>query len=243
MEQYLYTALSGATHTLTSQRVHANNLANVDTTGFRADMANQQAYQVLGDGFADDFAAQEAPTVTRFTPGRLQETGRDLDVGIQGHGFLSVLDAQGNEAYTRAGNIQVGANGELTIHGQPVLGTNGPIAVPEYATITVGEDGTISTVPLGGNATIEVGQLKLVNPDTQQLHKGVDGLFRQQDGTQAEQADDVTVIAEHLEMSNVNAIDEMVSTMSASRTFEMQVKMMETADDLADAGNRLVRGS
>lgn len=243
MERYLYTAMGGALHTLTAQRIHANNLANAATTGFRADMESVSAYQVQGPGFASQILAQEQRPTTDFTPGAMEETGRSLDVAIRGSGFLSVLDANGNEAYTRAGNLSVDADGRLLSDGHEVTGVDGPIQVPDYRSITVGQDGTITVVPVGGNATLQVGQLKLVNPPISGMDKGEDGLFRQQSGATAAVDPNVVVESGHLERSNVNAVDEMVNTLSLSRTFEVQIRMMKTADELSSAGSRLIRGS
>lgn len=243
MEQYVYTVLSGASHTMTAQRVHANNLANIDTTGFRADMENQASYQVPGPGFGSNIMAQDTPTLSNYTPGMLEDTGRDLDVGIHGPGLLTVLDANGREAYTRAGNMQVNSEGQLLIGNRVVVGVNGPIEVPEYRSISIGADGTVSVVPVGGNAMAEAGQLKRVNPEIASLAKGEDGLFRLTNGAIANVDENVKLESEHLEMSNVNAVDEMVNTLQLSRTFEIQVKMMKTADELGAAGSRLIRGS
>ncbi|EKE73977.1 flagellar basal-body rod protein FlgF [Gallaecimonas xiamenensis] len=243
MERYLYTAMGGALHTLTAQRIHANNLANAGTTGFRADMERVAAYQVEGAGFASKILAQEQAPTTDFTPGAMETTGRDLDLAIRGNGFLAVLDQTGNEAYTRAGNLSVDADGRLLADGKEVTGVDGPLQVPEYRSITIGQDGTVSVVPVGGNAVLQVGQLKLVNPAIASLQKGDDGLFRQQDGALAAADPNVVVESGHLEQSNVNAVDEMVNTLSLARTFEVQIRMMKTADELSASGSRLVRGA
>lgn len=241
MERYLYTSMSGALHTLTAQRIHANNLANSSTTGFRRDFERAESYQVQGAGLETKFLSQTQNAVTDFTPGRLETTGRDLDVGIRGEGFLTVLDGQGNEAYTRVGNLQVDAEGRLMIRGREVAGAGGPLAVPEYRAISIGENGTVSITPPGGGQ-LEVGQLKLVRPALNELSKGEDGLFRLANGQEADADAEVVVASGHLEQSNVNPVDEMVTTMALSRTFEIQMRMMKAADENSNAGNRLVRG-
>lgn len=243
MERYLYTSMSGALHTMNAQRVHANNLANSSTHGFRRDMEAAASYQVEGAGLQTRFLSETSQPVTDFTPGRLETTGRDLDVGIRGPGFIAVVDAQGNEAYTRAGNLQVTQDGALLSQGRQVLGAGGELNVPEYRAITFGNDGRVSIVPPGGGGQLEVGQIKLVNPDIQNVVKGQDGLFRLQEGGEAPAAPEVVLASGHLEQSNVNPVDEMVATMSLSRTFEIQLKMMKAADENSSAGNRLVRGS
>ncbi|GAA3560893.1 MULTISPECIES: flagellar basal body rod protein FlgF [Marinobacter] len=242
MERYLYTSMSGALHTLTAQRIHANNLANSSTTGFRRDFERAETYQVKGAGLETKYLSQSQSAVTDFTPGRLETTGRDLDVGIRGAGFLAVIDEAGNEAYTRVGNLSLDAEGQLRIRGREVVGAGGgQLAIPEYQAISIGDNGTISVTPPGGGQ-LEAGQLKLVNPPLDQLRKGEDGLFRLADGEAAAADPEVLVVSGHLEQSNVNPVDEMVTTMALSRTFEIQMRMMKAADENSNAGNRLVRG-
>lgn len=241
MERYIYTTLTGAMHTLTAQRIHANNLANASTTGFRRDFERAESYVVQGAGHSTRVLSQTQATGTDFTPGRLEETGRDLDIGIQGAGFIAVLDAKGQEAYTRAGNFQIDDQGRLLSQGREVNGANGPLVLPEFAAISIGRDGTISITPPGGGL-MQVGQIKLVNPDPEELVKGADGLFRLTNGEEADQAPEVVVLSGHLERSNVNAVDEMVTTLALTRTFEIQVKMMKAADENSASGSRLVRG-
>lgn len=242
MESYIYTTMTGALHTLTAQRIHANNLANVGTTGFRRDFERAESYQVQGSGFETRFLSQTQTTGTDFTPGRLETTGRELDVGIRGMGFIAVLDANGNEAYTRAGNLEIDNEGRLLSQGREVNGQGGPLVIPDFRAISIGQNGTVSVTPPGGGL-LEVGQIKLVNPDIAQLIKSDDGLFRLVNGEEAPEDPNVVLVAGHLEQSNVNAVDEMVTTMALSRTFEIQVRMMKVADENSAAGNKLIRGS
>lgn len=243
MERYIYTAMSGALRALNAQRVHANNLANVGTSGFRADFERAEAYQVSGPGFASLQLSVPQVAGSDFSTGRLEHTGRNMDIGIRGTGFIAVQAAGGQEAYTRAGHMELDADGQLLINGHPVLSEGGPVEIPEYRDISIGEDGTISVLPPGGNAVLEVGRIKLVDPPAAALRKGGDGLFRLAGGAVAPRDEEVLILSGHLEGANVSAVDEMVSTMALSRSFEMQVQMMKTADELSAAGSRLVRGS
>ena len=243
MERYIYTAMSGALHTMTAQRIHANNLANTGTNGFRADFERAAAFQVTGPGHATRHFAQEVAAGSDFAAGRMETTGRNLDVGIRGAGFFAVMAADGGEAYTRAGSFELDAQGQLMVNGNPVLGEGGPVVIPEHRDLSIGEDGTITVIPPDGVGTLEAGRIRLVNPAVADLTKGADGLFRLEGGVEAAQDDNVLLASGHLEGSNVNAVDAMVGTMTLSRTFEMQVKMMKTADELSAAGSRLVRGS
>ena len=232
MSDYLYTAMSGALQSMTAQRIHANNLANIDTNGFRRDMENADHFKVDGPGYQSTVHSRNQAPITDFTPGALDQTGRDLDIAIKGSGLFTVIDDNGNEAYTRSGSITVDPEGVLRLGSMALGGANGPIAVGEFQAVTL---------PGGGQAN--VGQLKLVNPPTTDLVKGQDGLFRTQTRDDAPEDLNVTVLSGHLEGSNVNAIEEMIANMTTSRHFEIQVKAMKAADENAQAGNRLVRGS
>lgn len=242
MEKVIYTAMSGAEHALQAQQIHANNLANVNTTGFRADFERVQAYQLEGDSFGARVLAQEIPGGTSFSAGAISETGRDLDVAIQGSGYFTVATADGGEAYTRAGALTLTADGQLTLQGNAVQGDGGEIVIPEYRDIKIGQDGTISITPAGGGALQEIGKLKLVNPDESLLVKNSQGLLQLSDGSQAEGDDSVQVAAGFLEGSNVNPIDELITSMSLTRNFELQVKLMQSVDTQAQQGNELISG-
>jgi len=173
------------------------------------------------------------------------QTNRDLDAAIQGDGWFSVQAADGQEAYSRDGSFQLGPDGMLTdMHGNIVMGDNGPIFLPvPLDNLNIAMDGTISTRPVGApeNVSEEVGRLKLVNPDLDNMEKGYDGLFRTKDGVPADADPNVMVRTGMLEGSNVNAVDEMVNMISLQRHYEMQVKMMKQADELSTRGNQLLR--
>lgn len=243
MERYIYTAVSGAQHTLLAQQIRANNLANVNTTGFRADFERAGFYAVNGDGYRTRMLAEEQGAGTNFAAGALLETGRNLDVAIRGEGLLAVAGADGGEAYSRAGNLVVESDGRLTLNGRSVLGEGGEIVLPEFRDLDIGRDGTITITPPGGGAQMEVGRIKLVKPDNGNLTKGVDGLIRLRNGGRAETDDSVVLASGHLEGSNVNAVEELISTMSLNRTFELQVRLMKAADDQAHSGARLISGA
>lgn len=150
MEKLIYTAMSGAQHTLMAQQIRANNLANVNTAGFRADFERVSAYALTGDGYQSRVMAKEEMAGTNFKAGPLMQTGRKLDVAIRGEGFLAVQTPDGKEAYTRAGNLEADADGLLTLNGRPVLGEGGELVLPAYRDISFGKDGTLSITPPGG---------------------------------------------------------------------------------------------
>lgn len=244
MDKMLYVSMTGAHNNTLAQRAHANNLANISTSGFRRDFEQARSMPVFGDGHPTRVYAMSERPGTDFTPGALQETGRDLDVAVGGQGWLAVQAADGSEAYVRTASLNVDALGVLrTGNGLPVMGNAGPIAVPPEQKIEIGQDGTISIRALGEapNVLAEIDRLKLVNPDLKQMTKGADGMLRYT-GQQPLLADaTVQVTSGFLESSNVSAVEEMTAILSLSRQFELQVKMMRTAEDNAAAMARVLQ--
>ncbi|SJN55015.1 flagellar basal body rod protein FlgF [Vibrio ruber] len=247
MDRALFLAMSGAKQNMQEMQLRANNLANVSTTGFRADLAQARAMQSYGDGLPTRvFSMTERPG-NNFAQGSVMTTGRDLDVTIQGDGWISVLDDLGTEGLTRNGNFQISPNGLLTSgNGHLVLGDNdAPITLPiPLSKIEIGKDGTVSVIPQGAPAdAMEVaGRIKLVRPDNRTLYKDSVGLFRAKAPNTVFNADaSVTLLPGALEGSNVNAVGEMTNLIDLQRQFEMQVKMMSTAEEMDKASNSLLR--
>lgn len=244
MDRSLYVSMSGAKETLRAQTANAHNLANVSTTGFRADLTAFMARNITGPGFPSRAYATTSTVGWDSGVGGIVQTGRDLDVAIRGAGWIAVQDANGGEAYTRAGNLQVDAVGQLsTGAGHPVLGDAGPVLVPPNSALQIGSDGTVSIVPAGQKATTiaNVAHIKLVNPPAADLERGTDGLFRLKTGVDAAADPSVRVAAGTLESSNVNAASAMVDMIELSRRFDLQIKSMKTADDNAHAAQTLLR--
>jgi flagellar basal-body rod protein FlgF len=243
MDRLIFTAVSGASRSLSQQQIHSNNLANVNTQGFRSDLDNAISQQVSGEGYDSRYLVESVPGGVDMTPGAVRETGRNLDVAIKGNGLIAL--ASGNrEVYTRNGQIDVSPDGDLSIGGLPVTGDNGPIVLPPFSSVSIGNDGIITIVPEDGNiaAPVDVDRIKLVNIPSAQLSKNVDGLLVTNAAVNPRD-EDVTLASGHLETANVSAINEMVSSIALNRQFEAQIKMMKAAEDLANAGNRLIRGT
>lgn len=244
MDRMLYIAMTGARETMHSQAKVANNLANANTTGFRADKADFRAMPIFGEGQPSRaFVMSERPGYD-LRQGGIVSTGRDLDVAIKGEGWLAVQSRAGTEGYTRAGDLQVNANGVLeTGSGLPVLGDGGPITLPPFEAIEVGGDGTISIRPQGAPATamVPVERIRLVKPDPTQLDKGDDGLFRLRDGAVADADATVTLATGVLESSNVNTVGELTELIELSRKFELQIKFMRTAQENDAALDQLLQ--
>lgn len=243
MDRLIYTAASGAKHILEQQATASNNLANISTTGFRAQIDAFRAVQVQGEGLPTRALVENATVGTDFSAGPLQVTGRDLDLAVKGKGWIAVQMADGTEAYTRNGALQMSANGQLqTAGGQPVAGEGGPISIPPDVTLAIGGDGTISTISTTTQpATSTVlGRIKLVNPPEQDLVRGDDGLFRLKDGGAAPADPTVAVAGGMLEGSNVSAVDAMVQMISLARSFETQMSLLKNAENNAAKATQLL---
>jgi flagellar basal-body rod protein FlgF len=243
MDRLIYTAATGAKHILEQQATTSNNLANLSTTGFRAQLDTFRAVPVVSEGLPTRTFVVDNTVGADFTAGPLQATGRDLDVAIKGQGWVAVQMQDGTEAYTRNGSLQISPNGILqTANGQTVMGEGGPIAIPPNTTVSIGKDGSVSslttdTVP--ATSTI-VGRIKLVNPDQKQLVRGDDGFFRMQDGSQAQADPAVTVTSGALEGSNVSAVDSMVNMISLARSLETQMSLLKNAENNAAKATQIL---
>lgn len=248
MDRMLYIAMSGAKENMNSLAVRGNNLANANTTAFKADFEQARAMQAFGEGLPTRvFSLTERPSQS-FESGSIALTGRDLDVALEGNGWISVLDDSGQQAMTRNGALQISDTGVLkTGSGQTVLGEgNQPIVIPlPFEKLEINRDGTIEVMPEGATATgmEEVGRIKLVNPDVQDITKGHDGLFRRKDGQNEVAAAEVSLVKGALETSNVNVVSEMTNLISLQRQFEMQIKMMKTAEETDKSSESLLRVS
>ncbi len=246
MDKALYVAMTAAKHNMLGQAVRANNLANANTTGFRADFEQARSMGVYyGDGYATRaYALTESPAVN-YSPGPMIQTGEDLDVAIQGDGFIAVQNAEEAEAYTRQGSLQIDSAGILrTGNGLPVIGNGGPIALPDFQKVEIGKDGIISVVLKGSppNALTIVDQIKLVNPEINNLVKKSDGLLYSKNEEGVEDIDpNVTVQSGFLEGSNVNPMEELTRIITLARQYEMSVKLMQTAQQNSETSARLLQ--
>ena len=228
MDRLIYLSMSGAKATMQRQETLANNLANVSTSGFRAELAAFRAVPVEGTGASTRVFALESTPGYDATPGVIAATGRNLDVAMSGGAWLSVQGLDGTEAYTRGGALDVNAEGTLiTVSGLTVLGDGGPIQVPPDTRVSIGADGTVSSTAANGKST-SIGKLKLVTPEAP-LTRGTDGLFRAAEGDLS--ADPNARVQDGaLEGSNVSAVETMVQMISAARQFEAQMKSLTTAE-------------
>jgi flagellar basal-body rod protein FlgF len=238
MDKLIFTAVSGAERTMRAQQVHANNLANMETAGFRANLEQQSSTALGGYGYDDrHLVTSEADTISTRA-GSVRDTGRALDVALD-NGYLAVQWGDG-EAYTRAGAIDIDAEGALSVHGRALLGEGGAIVLPPHTAVEIGTDGTVSVQTEGATTMQVVDKLRLVNAEGSELTKNEAGLIVARSGAPLEADANVKVRSRALEGSNVSAIEEMVAVMSLNRSFEIQMKLFKASDSMNEAGNRLL---
>lgn len=239
----IYVAMTGAKHILGQQAAVAHNLANVSTSGYRAAASAFRAVPVEGEGLPTRTFVVDSTSGSSFAQGALQRTGRELDVAVQGAGWIAVQSKDGSEAYTRNGSLEVSPNGMLqTRNGLNVLGDGGPISIPPDSIISIAKDGTVSVVsavppPKSVNA---VGKIKLVNPNEKLLARGGDGLFRLADGGSAAADPKVALASGALEGSNVNVVEEMISMISLARQFDLQMQLLNNAQKNASQASQIL---
>jgi flagellar basal-body rod protein FlgF len=235
--------MTGAKQIMEAQAVNNHNIANISTIGFRADEVTFDSAPIYGPGYATRVNAVAGDAGTNFTSGTLENTGRDLDIAVNGKGFIAVRGTDGQEAYTRAGDLRVTPTGALTTaSGLAVLSDSGPIVLPPSTTVSIGSDGTISVVPQGSApfAVTQVDRIKLVNPATSDLQKGEDGLLRTKSGAKVKNDDSVSVTSGELESSNVNAAQSLINMIELQRLYEFQIKSINSTDTNEQSAERLM---
>jgi flagellar basal-body rod protein FlgF len=244
MDRMIYTAMTGAKHILEKQATTSHNLANATSTGFKSQIDAFRAVPVIGEGLPTRAFVVDSTSGSDFNSGAIQSTDRSLDIAVKGDGWLTVQRADGSEAYTRNGSLKTSPNGLLqTATGLTIMGDGGPITIPPDVAVSIGKDGTVSTVnnlTLPGPSNI-IGRIKLVNPPQANLVRADDGLFTTKDGKPATADANVSVVQGALESSNVNVVDAMVTMISLARQFEMQMKLIQTAENNANKASQLLQ--
>lgn len=242
MDRLLYVAMTGAKQAELRQATVSHNLANATTTGFRAELAAFRAVPVVGgSGLPTRAFVVEQSIGADMRSGPLQQTGNDLDVAIVDAGWIAVQTASG-EAYTRNGGLKIDASGLMkNSSGQILQGESGPLTVPENTRVTVAQDGTVSGIALDNpSQRVEIGKIKLVNPPSGELEKGSDGLFRLRSGQSAPVDANVKLVSGAVEGSNVNTVDELVAMISTQRHYDLQIKLMQTADQNSRSATQIL---
>lgn len=232
MDRIIYTAMTGANAAQHRQSVLSNNLANVSTNGFRAELSTYRAVPLRGEGATTRVFALEATAGQRDAPGPSLRTGRDLDAMPQQGSWFAVQGLDGREAYTRNGSFEVSPQGVLqTSNGLPLLSDGGsPITIPENALVNLGSDGTVSAKS-AGQPPATLGRIKLATSNEEdRLKRGDDGLFRPTSGAQLPSDTNARMDIGVLESSNVNPVETMVGMIQTARQFEQQMRMLQTAE-------------
>ncbi len=244
MDRLLYISTVGLSNIDQAQTARAHNLANVSTVGFRADLARVMATEVAGDGYRSRVYGVNESGGVDMSYGSQNDTGRDLDLAVNGDGLLSVRLPDGQEGYTRNGALQLDPAGRLlSAEGYEVLGQGGPIALPPVESIVIGADGTLTVRPegQGPESLVQIDRLKLVNPPAGDLAKHPTGYLIVGEGAAAPADPNVTVASGFLETSNVNAVNELTEILSLSRQYELEVRMMKVAEENDQAASQLLR--
>ncbi len=244
MDHLIYTSLTAMRGAMARQTAIANNLANAETPGFRADVSEAEAMWLSGNNLNSRVMASEEVVAADMTAGTVVVTGRDLDVALNADALLAVQSEVGEEAYTRRGDLQVNETGLLSNgDGRPVMGAQGPIVLPPYDSVSIDAEGRISIVPRGGDPAQpqEIDRLRMVSPGGQALAKGMDGLFRVKEGGVLPDDPDARLITGHIEGSNVSATLALVNMIDASRSWDNQLKLLSDARDMDSATSDLMR--
>lgn len=244
MDRLIYTALSGMQSSMQRQRVLASNMANVDTVGFRAELMDQRPVTVDGEQMEVRALQQALVRGADMSGGTISPTGRALDVAVDGDALVAVQAPEGEEAYTRRGDLTLSAGGVLkTGEGHPVIGESGPITVPPGGAVRIGNDGAVllADPATPDAAPVEVGRIKLAAPAGSEIAKGLDGLFRVVGGGTLPTDLEATVKSGHLEGSNVKMTDVLVEMIDQQRLFEMRTKLVSTAREVDESGAQLMR--
>jgi flagellar basal-body rod protein FlgF len=242
MDRAIYTAMTAAEASMNRQAVTANNLANSSTAGFRAQLAAFRAVPVNGDSVATRALVAASTPQHDNSMGPISHTGRSLDVALPQNGWLTLALADGSEGYTRNGAIEVDSEGGLHINGRPLMGDGAPLAIPPQAEVTIATDGTVSALGAGDDATtvVPVGRIKLVNAAISDLQHGDDGVFRAVGGNALPQDDALRLSPQALEGSNVSPVQTMAEMIAHSRGFDMNMKVIRSADENAQKANQLL---
>jgi flagellar basal-body rod protein FlgF len=243
MDRLIYTSLTAMRGAMARQTSIANNLANANTPGFRADLAEAQALWLDGQQLNSRAFASEEVQAADMTAGTVTSTGRDLDIALSGDAMLAVQAENGEIGYTRRGDLMLSASGLLTTgDGRPVQASQGPLTLPPSDSISIDEQGRIWVVPVGGDPAQpqEVDRLQIASPAGSDVVKGVDGLFRVRGGGTLPTDPDARVVTRSLESSNVSSTQALVEMIEASRSWDTQLKMLGDARDMDAATTDLM---
>lgn len=244
MDHFVYVAAAGAKESLLAQASNAHNLANASTVGFKADLLEAQSLYLRGAGEQTRAYNVIEDTGVDFAEGVIEQTGRDLDLAINGPGWFAVQASGGGEGLSRRGDFRINEFGQIVNGaGEALMGNDGPIALPPFSKLSIGSDGTVSIIPLGEapNAQAVLDRIKLVNPPAENLTKSEYGLLQVDGGLPTEPDANVRLVSGALESSNVNPVAAMVKMIELSRQFEHYIKLMKVGEDIDTSSASLMR--
>lgn len=243
VDHAIYTNVGGARECLRKTQLISNNLANLNTVGFHSDFGTLVSKSTSASGMQTRISPGSGQTYTDHKSGPIFYTGRELDVAINGPGFIAVQSKSEKEGLTRAGNFDITAQGFLTTQsGELVLGEKGVITIPPGSKVFIDEKGFI-TARLKGESEAdlaEIGRIKLVNPAVKDLAKGDDGLFYPNENADLTVSRDIKLVPESLEGSNVDPVRALVELVDLSRQFDFQSKLMHSVEENAAKVNSLL---
>ena len=244
MDRLIHTAFTGLTSSMSRQRVIASNMANSQTIGFRADMVAMTPMTLDGPGLEVRAMNDTEVRGANMKAGSITQTGKPLDLAMEGDVMLAVQGRDGGEAYSRRGDLSIAPSGLLVNgDGAPVVGESGPITIPPGRQLIIGPDGQLL---LRDPATPDapptrLDRLKLASPAGTRIEKGLDGLFRVFGGGVLPNDEEGSVLVGALEQSNVNASEVLVEMVDAQRLFELRTKLVQTAREIDEGGASLMR--
>jgi len=234
-QQLHYIAMTGLSAAMDRITAATNNLANINTTGYKAQRPVFAAVPLYNQGLPDRVDVEARQDTADFRAGTMEQTGRSLDVAVSGNGWIAVRASDGTVALTRNGALSIAPTGILqTSSGQPVLGNGfAPITLPNLQSITIGSDGTISGVPQGQppDQVATLGRIMLTNPPNTSLVRRGDGLFQTNDGQPKPDAA-VQLSVGALEGSNADSVSLMIGLIENTRMFQMQSELVRLTGNL-----------
>ena len=245
MDKLIYTALSGQSAIDQRMQQISNEVANVSTVGFkRSFAAAMQTIRYDGAGFDTRFVAVPNPSNSvDMKPGTVNMTGRNLDISLDGSQLLGVLAADGSVAYTRRGDLSIARDGTLhTGAGDQVLSdAGGRITLPALGSFKIGADGSVLVSPQGDQTStfVPLARLQIVQPADGKVVLREDGLFKSADGQPFPASTSPRLTAGGLEGSNASVFAALIDMVSLSRRYEMQIKVLKQADELAQRTQQL----
>jgi len=244
MDRLIYTAVSGLSSSMVRQRMIANNMANAQTIGFRAE--TMQFTPMTLDGPSLEVRAMNSTEVrgASMKSGSVTQTGGKLDIAMSGDAMLTVQAPDGGEGYTRRSDLSVSPTGVLQNgDGLPVIGENGPITVPPGSVISIAQDGGVmsSNPQTPEQPPVQIEKVKLVNWRGSDVEKDLTGLFRAPAGGVLPTDEEARVLPGALEQSNVDPSAVLVEMVEAQRLFDIRTKLIATARELDEGSASLMR--